>query len=100
MTLKRAHPQSDHNQCGPGGIVRSEIGRFQCRGLRREDAAAYVGISPSKFDNWVQRRLMPQPKRQDGVVVWDRYALDLAFGALQEGVDRNADDEMWNDLEA
>jgi len=80
--------------------IRLEINRFQCRGLRREDAAAYVGVSPSKFDDWVKRRLMPSPKRQDSVVVWDRFALDLAFGALPDSVEGNADDDLWKDLQA
>ncbi len=52
------------------------------RGLRRETAAAYIGVSPSKFDEWVSDGRMPKPKRVDGCVVWDRYALDQAFDAL------------------
>lgn len=54
------------------------------RGLRREEAAAYVGLSPSKFDDWVKRRIMPSPKRQDSCVIWDRLALDAAFTALPD----------------
>lgn len=46
------------------------------------DAAAYVGISPSKFDEWVARKIMPRPRRQDGIVVWDRFELDDAFERL------------------
>jgi hypothetical protein len=52
------------------------------RGLRRPDAAYYIGVSPAKFDQWVERGLMPKPKRQDGVVVWDRLKLDLAFSGI------------------
>jgi predicted DNA-binding transcriptional regulator AlpA len=55
---------------------------FPPRGLRRDVAAAYVGVSLSKFDDWVSRGLMPRPKRQDGVIVWDRLALDAAFEDL------------------
>jgi len=54
------------------------------RGLRRVEAAIYVGVSPTKFDDWVKRRVMPQPKRQDDVAVWDVRALDLAFEALPD----------------
>lgn len=57
---------------------------FAPRGLRRDDAAWYVGVSPSKFDDWVARGLMPAPKQQDGVVVWDRRKLDEAFAALPD----------------
>ena len=62
--------------------------KIEPRGLRRSDAAHYVGVSPSKFDAWVIEGCMPKPKRQDGCVVWDRYALDRAFEQLpDDGVD-------------
>ena len=99
MTRKSTNLESKHSETDPVTVVRSEVGRFQCRGLRREDAAAYIGVSPTKFDDWVKRRLMPQPKRQDGVVIWDRLALDLAFGTLSDDA-ANADTEVWNDLKA
>jgi predicted DNA-binding transcriptional regulator AlpA len=54
------------------------------RGLRRTEAAAFIGISPTKFDEWVDKGIMPKPKRQDGVVVWDMVALDAAFDALPD----------------
>jgi len=52
------------------------------RGMSREEAARYVGISTTKFDDLVKRRLMPRPKRIDGRVIWDRLALDAAFSDL------------------
>ena len=55
---------------------------FAPRGLRRSSAAAYVGVSATKFDDWVARGLMPQPKRVDGIVVWDRLEIDAAFDDL------------------
>lgn len=54
------------------------------RGLRRDAAADWVGMSPSKFDELVKDGRMPKPKRVDGVVVWDRYRLDAAFEALPD----------------
>jgi predicted DNA-binding transcriptional regulator AlpA len=57
------------------------------RGLRREEAAIYVGVSATKFDEWVSRGLMPKPKRQDSVAVWDQRRLDLAFDALPDDND-------------
>jgi predicted DNA-binding transcriptional regulator AlpA len=55
------------------------------RGLSREAAAQYVGVSPVKFDEMVEDGRMPKPKRIDARKVWDRRALDLAFDALGEG---------------
>jgi predicted DNA-binding transcriptional regulator AlpA len=54
------------------------------RGLRREAAAGWIGVSPSKFDELVGDGRMPKPKRIDGCVIWDRYRLDQAFEDLPE----------------
>lgn len=52
------------------------------RGLNREEAARYIGISPSLFDEMVADRRMPRGKRINSRVVWDRTSLDIAFTAL------------------
>jgi hypothetical protein len=54
------------------------------RGLCREEAAYYIGVGPTKFDELVETRRMPPPKRIDGRVVWDRIMLDMAFSELGE----------------
>ena len=54
------------------------------RGLRREEAAAYLGFSARKFDELVTDGRMPKPKRIDGVVVWDIHRLDSAFDSLPD----------------
>jgi predicted DNA-binding transcriptional regulator AlpA len=54
------------------------------RGLTREQAAAYVGVGPTKFDEMIQDGRMPKPKRIDARVVWDRHKLDMAFAALPD----------------
>lgn len=54
------------------------------RGLRRTEAALYVGISPSKFDEPVKDGRMPKPKRLDSCVVLDVRALDAAFDDWRE----------------
>ncbi len=54
------------------------------RGLRRVEAAIYVGISPTKFDEMVKDGRMPRPKRLDSCSVWDQRGLDMAFEALPE----------------
>lgn len=52
------------------------------RGLHRVDAARYVGVSATKFDELVRIGQMPAPKRIGTRRVWDVRALDLAFDAL------------------
>jgi predicted DNA-binding transcriptional regulator AlpA len=60
------------------------------RGLNREQASLYIGISVSKFDQLVLDGRMPAPKRIDTRKVWDRHALDTAFWALpDDGPDRD-----------
>lgn len=60
------------------------------RGLSREQAAAYIGVSPTKFDELVKDKRMPGPKTIDGRMAWDRIRLDRAFDALP---DRDGHDE-------
>lgn len=55
---------------------------LQRRGLSRLDAAAYVGISPCKFDQMVTDGRMPGARRIDGRKVWDVRELDLSFEDL------------------
>ena len=54
------------------------------RGLSRGEAAAYIGVSPSLFDQMVKDHRMPCPKRINSRTVWDRLALDEAFAALPD----------------
>ena len=60
----------------------AEIRPIPRRGLSREEAAMYVGISPSKFDEMVRDGRMPGAVRIDARKVWDVRSLDLAFDAL------------------
>jgi hypothetical protein len=52
------------------------------RGLSRTEAAMYVGVSPSKFDQLVDDGRMPPPRMIDSRKVWDVYELDMAFDEL------------------
>jgi hypothetical protein len=64
------------------------------RGLSREEAAAYIGVSPSLFDILVKDGRMPGPKRINSRVVWDRLKLDVAFEALDD-TDVDGTDDEW-----
>jgi hypothetical protein len=56
---------------------------------RRDEAAAVVGVSPSKFDDWVARGLMPKPIKCDGCTLFDAQQLSVAWQSLR---DRNSED--------
>jgi predicted DNA-binding transcriptional regulator AlpA len=65
------------------------------RGLSRIQAAEYIGVGVTKFDEMVEDGRMPKPKRIDGRVVWDRIKLDAAFAALD---DEPAPKNEWDGL--
>jgi excisionase family DNA binding protein len=54
------------------------------RGICREEAAAYVGVGVTKFDQMVADGRMPAAKQIDGRRVWDVRKLDKAFDALPD----------------
>ena len=64
------------------------------RGLRRPEAATYIGVSASLFDQLVQEGTMPQPFKIRSCTMWDIHDLDEAFDGLK--VERvNPLDEKW-----
>jgi predicted DNA-binding transcriptional regulator AlpA len=52
-------------------------------------SAAYVGVSPTLFDQMVDDGRMPKPTRINARTVWDRLKLDEAFAALSDDKDGN-----------
>lgn len=54
------------------------------RGLSHDEAAAYIGIGTTLFDQLVKEGKMPGGIPIKGRRVWDRLALDLAFSALRD----------------
>ena len=64
------------------------------RGLSRVDAARYLGISGSLFDQMVRDGRMPPPKRINTRTVWDRRRLDDAFDSLPEAEGENPWDRL------
>ena len=52
-------------------------------GLREPEAAAAVGVSPSKFRELVSAGRMPRPRVIDGCRIWDVDDLREAFKDLR-----------------
>ena len=59
------------------------------RGLCREAAARYIGVSPTFFDTLVGDGRMPGPKTLGSRKIWDIRKLDTAFDALPDGSEEN-----------
>lgn len=51
------------------------------RGLSRTEAASYIGVSPSIFDQMVKDGRMPSPKRVNARTIWDIRQVDNSFEA-------------------
>lgn len=64
------------------------------RGLNHIEAARYVGIGTTKFDEMVKDGRMPQPRLIDARVVWDIHELDAAFDNLPRAVAPNVWDKV------
>ena len=64
------------------------------RGLSRDEAAMYCGVSATLFDRMVKDGRMPGPRRIDGRKVWDIRSLDVAFDELPYD---NAPATGWED---
>ena len=60
----------------------SSLPRFA---LRRDEAAASVAISPTKFDEWCADGRMPKGHKIDGVVLWDTQEVREAWERLRDG---------------
>ncbi len=70
--------------------------RLEPRGLSREEAADYCGISPSHFDNMRKAGTVPEPRELGGRLVYDRLELDSAFDRIPHK-GQPGDTNPWND---
>lgn len=63
------------------------------RGLSRDEAASYLGISNSKFDQLRKDGRVGAPRLIDGRKVWDVHILDRDFDAFPSEGEQT--DEDW-----
>lgn len=61
---------------------------YNSRGRSREEAAQYIGVGVTKFDEMVLDGRMPQPYVIDNRLVWCVYELDQYFERLPKRKDR------------
>jgi predicted DNA-binding transcriptional regulator AlpA len=83
-----------------GGRMNPIIPAAQRHGLSRQEAAEYVGVSATLFDQMVADRRMPRAKRINSRRVWPRLSLEKAFAHLpDEGDDKEDAANEWDDCE-
>lgn len=71
--------------------------------LGHDEAAAFLGISPTLFLRAVDDGLMPQPRRMFGRMLWDADEITTAFRRLprKEGFGQDAvAGDVWDDARA
>ncbi|HVX34848.1 MAG TPA: excisionase family DNA-binding protein [Hyphomicrobium sp.] len=66
------------------------------RGLSRDEAAAYLGLGVTKFDELVAENRMPKPKVVGSRRIWDRKQLDCFFSALPDTEGNAEPDDVWS----
>jgi len=54
------------------------------RGLRADDAAAYLGMGKTKFLELVDKGTIPRAFTIDSIKIWDRFDLDAVIDAAKE----------------
>lgn len=59
--------------------------------LTRREAAELLGISPSTFDNWVRKGVVPKPL--EGTKRWSRAAIERAVSGEPASVPQSYDPE-------
>jgi hypothetical protein len=64
--------------------MKTDAVSYPPRGLSRVEAARYVGVGTTLFDEMVADQRMPRPKLINNRTVWDRVTLDIAFSALPD----------------
>ena len=67
------------------------------RGLSRVEAAMYIGVLASKFDQLIADGRMPEPRRIDNRKVWDVRELDLCFDELPRDSSSVGIGNSWDD---
>jgi predicted DNA-binding transcriptional regulator AlpA len=69
-------------------------------GMSREEAAEYIGVSATLFDDMVEDGRMPKPKAINARRVWSRKKIEQAFDALPEQGQNMTSASPWGDLAA
>ena len=66
-------------------------------GLSRAEAAEYIGVGVTLFDQMVADGRMPRPKLINSRKVWQRQRLDEAFAELPEEGQDEESGSPWRD---
>ncbi len=74
--------------------AQTQIKNMEPIAAQRQLAAHLVGVSPAKFDQLVDKRLVPQPAVLDGIKLWIIKELEESLLALKSE-DREEEESPW-----
>ena len=81
----------------PGPAGRPLIPAQDRIGLSRAEAAEYIGVSTSLFEEMVADGRMPPPKQINSRKVWMRPMIEKAFAELPDAGQDNDASSPWRD---
>jgi predicted DNA-binding transcriptional regulator AlpA len=88
-------PESDRI-AGVGGHPKlADSLAYPPRALRSDRAGAYLSMSESNFLRLVKAGRLPKGKRLDGIVFWDRVALDSFVENYEGDADETTVEDKW-----
>ena len=82
-----------HRSSGEVGRVTSQSRPVPRRGLSRTEAAMYLGLSPSKFDELRKANRIAPPKVLDGRLIFTVERLDEFLDSLPD--ENRLDNDDW-----
>jgi hypothetical protein len=91
-------PESDKIARVGGHPKLADSFSYPPRAMRSERAGAYLSMSESNFLRLVKAGRLPKGKRLDGIVFWDRVALDSFVENYEGEADETTVDDKWSKI--
>ncbi len=93
--IKNIRPESSKIDRVGGHPKLADSFSYPPRAMRSERAGAYLSMSESNFLRLVKAGRLPKGKRLDGIVFWDRAALDSFVENYEGEADETTVEDKW-----
>jgi predicted DNA-binding transcriptional regulator AlpA len=96
--IKNIRPESSKIDRVGGHPKLADSFSYPPRAMRSERAGAYLSMSESNFLRLVKAGRLPKGKRLDGIVFWDRAALDSFVENYEGEADETTVEDKWSKI--
>ncbi len=96
--IKNIRPESSKIDRVGGHPKLADSFSYPPRAMRSERAGAYLSMSESNFLRLVKVGRLPKGKRLDGMVFWDRVALDSFVENYEGEADETTVEDKWSKI--